>query len=129
LNLGFKPRFIPLIESGAKRQTVREGNRWEPGMLAHIWQNYRGGKNTARPQTLLFVAEVTKVEGIEIAIAPAARMPIWIDGDLLTDIQRLDFARADGFSSTAEMRNFWLTHHGMGLFSGQVIHWDFERRK
>lgn len=129
MNLGFKDRFIPLIESGAKRHTIRTGKRWRAGMLAHLYKNMRGAKAGPRPQTLLFIAPVVKVEEIRMTFN-AAIFRVYVEREQLDKSEMDALACRDGFpGGTGEMWRFWMDTHGPGIFEGQVIHWDFEKRQ
>lgn len=48
---------------------------------------------------------------------------IQVDGVFLVRAARETFALQDGFDSLAEMRAFWLEHHGSEPFRGFVISW------
>ncbi len=137
MNLGFKPRFIPRVRSGEKRHTVRAGARWRVGMTGHLWENMRGRKDGLRPQTLIFCAPVIKVETFHSERSPRVTglgsegsfFRIRIDGHLLDQDELEAFARADGFADSRDM-HLWLNGEKRPLtLVGQVIHWDYDRRK
>lgn len=44
MNLGFKDQFIPMVEDGSKRHTIRAGERWRVGMRADLWRQMRRPK-------------------------------------------------------------------------------------
>ena len=35
--LGFKDRFVPMVEDGSKRHTIRAGKRWKVGISADLY--------------------------------------------------------------------------------------------
>ena len=130
MNLGFKRRFVPLVRDGDKTHTIRGGKRWRVGMRGDLWENMRGPKTSARPQTLIFRAPVVDVEDIQIRLNED-EWEIVIEGNKLEIDEAEAFARRDGFLSLLDMCNFWSVEHGTGGvvdFDGQVIHWDYERR-
>lgn len=133
MNLGFQDRFIPRIESGDKRHSIRKGNRWRVGMTAHLWKNMRGRKNGPKPQTLIFIAPVVKVERITIQVYDPvyqSDLSIWIEGVELTESEKQTFAQRDGFDGSLDMHRFWAKEHGVGVrFFGQIVHWDFKQRR
>lgn len=128
----FKSGFVPLIQSGAKRQTIRAHRKRHarPGEMLQLYTAMR------TKQCRKIIPDVRCVAVDEI-IMPAGCWtnkgdydPILINGIpvLLDDLEA--FARADGFqaeqSHTAahEMRTFWRLYHGLGRFEGVVIRWE-----
>jgi hypothetical protein len=131
--LGFKDRFVSLIESGEKRHTIR-GHRAdiEAGTRLDLYARPR-----QKGMRLIFRAPCTKVEQIEIRdFAAGVDAGIRIDGIELSGDERELLAKADGFTqskvnehfvSTAwlDMLMFW---EGRLPFDGVIIHWDFAKR-
>jgi hypothetical protein len=114
----FKLRFRAKIESGEKRHTIR-GERKQKQRVGDPCCLFTGmrTKNCRR----IFNAPCLKVERIVIG----ANGVVIIDGEQLSRDERESFARCDGFESFSEMLAFW---DGRLPFSGEVIHWDYERR-
>lgn len=125
--LGFKDRFVPLIESGAKRHTIR-------GIRADIKIGTRLDLY-ARPRQkgmrLIFRAPSVKVERIQVTPVyfgdGGSRAAIAIEGVWLEDDEREAFAVRDGFRDFDDMCEFWKVNRELP-FEGCVIHWDFEKR-
>lgn len=138
---GLKDRFIPKVESGLKRHTIRRGKRWRAGMRIDLYRNVR-----QKSMELIFRAPVTKVESIQIVIdLERQRLWAWVNGAKLSDSELETLARVDGFEhGMAQMFVFWRDQHsgrtkgarrssrpivpGNIHFDGQIIHWDYERR-
>lgn len=152
--LGFKDQFVPYVEDGSKRHTIRSGERWKAGMRADLYARPR-----QKGMRLLFRAIVTRVEPIYIGTlpyAPDGEIDIVIQGQRLSQNERDSFAWRDGFRWRPEpcahccnwaacnalqvcrqigsakdsgcfkrMMDFW---DGQLPFTGQIIHWDYERR-
>lgn len=124
--LGFKDRFLPMIEDGSKTHTIRAGARWKAGMRADLYARPR-----QKGMRLLFRATVTRVQTIDIREMPEElHIQVAIDGSLLTPSEAEAFFWRDGFRfeampSTEQAYGFWL---GAMPFRGQLIHWDYTRR-
>lgn len=120
----FKPRFVPLICEGMKRQTVRRhrARHARPGECLQLF----AGLRTAEARRILLVDPVcTEVLPIRISFAAGriARIEV-ADVPVLS----LDgFAVRDGFEDIADMTDFWVEHHGGRDFEGVVIEWAMPR--
>lgn len=121
--LNFKPRFIPAILSGAKRQTIRALGRRRHAIPGETLQLYTGMRT--KQCRLIGTAVCTKAKPIEmlfagllsvIEIGPLRR----IDGSELDT-----FAIADGFPDWPAMLAFWRETHPdcQDSFSGLIIEW------
>lgn len=126
--LGFKDRFVALVESGEKRHTIRAGDFWRVGMTAHLYQRPR-----QKGMRLIFRAQVTKVEEIELrgGLHFLKPMVVRIDGVDLSCDECEALAVRDGFSGFTAMTLFWrpqLRKSENGIWYGQIVHWDFEQR-
>lgn len=124
---GFKRRFVPKIRRGFKRHTIRRGRRWRAGMRMDLYENVR-----QKDMKLIFRAPVVKVEDITIHVGDPfyseRNLMVFIEEHLLADDELDEFAVRDGFEGLGEMGKFWHEEHGLGMFSGQVIHWDYDKR-
>lgn len=118
--LMFKPRFAPLVKAGTKKQTIRPlGKRKvEPGMIADcrewIGKPYRSKQRSLRESKILEVAEVEiRKDGIHA------------EQEFLQELYSSvgQFARADGFSTWSEMRDWFEKEHGLP-FKGRMILWE-----
>ena len=116
----FKKRFVPLIEAGLKRQTIR-GERKRHARRGEPLQLYFGMR-TAHCRKIIDdpICEAvwpislwvpTKLEPCTIRFGGAGR---YIDHD---------FAVRDGFESVEDFTRFWFDTHGPGTFHGVVIGW------
>lgn len=119
---GLKDRFIPEVESGKKRHTIRRGKRWRAGMRIDLFANVR-----QKTMHLIFRAPVTCVEDIVILVG-SVWFTVYINDHALDQTELVMLAIRDGFKSAADMHAFWLKQHGLGSFDGQIVHWDYERR-
>lgn len=114
----FKPRFAPLVESGAKCRTIRPVPARMPRPGDTISLREWTGKPYRSKQRVLRESVITSGEPIQISIG-------WIrvgDRPALIGAGRDMFARADGFADFAEMRDFFRAEHGLP-FTGILILW------
>lgn len=110
--LGFNENFVPAIVAGAKVHTIREGQRWRIGEMAHFCG--RAGQ----PDQYEFwpPLPIVAIQAIELTTSE-----LRIDGRLLPPHELLILARADGFSSAAELLAFFADKPLP--FRGQLLHW------
>lgn len=114
--LGFKKQFAPLIESGAKRQTIRAKRK--DGKNPHIGERlhlYTG----LRTKSCRKLGEATCINVQEIAIFAAG---IVLSGVWLSTNDQECLARADGFDDFGKMSDFFEKEHGLP-FWGLLIEW------
>lgn len=110
----FKPQFAPLVESGAKCQTVRPTPECMPKVGEPIslraWTGlpYRSKQRVLRESVIVAVACVDVTE-TGVAVNSLAEP---------CD----DFARADGFKDFHEMSEWFKAQHGLP-FEGILIRW------
>lgn len=110
--ISFKKQFREDILAGRKRQTVRLTRRAAVGDLASLYTGMRT-KYCAK----ICVVTITRV--LPVVIDDAGVM---LDG---SHVDRERFARADGFKSFDEMRDFQRKHYGEGnAMRGWVHFWD-----
>jgi hypothetical protein len=112
----FKPRFAPLVETGAKLQTIRPVpvRRPQPGDIISLraWEGapYRSKQRVLREAKVTAVLDVLLTEsGIILGLLPLEAA----DG----------FAKADGFDSWSDMRDWFNETHGLP-FAGILICWS-----
>lgn len=123
----FKARFVPKIEDGSKRHTIRGRRRYEdkPGDTMHLFYGAR-----TKQCRLLMRVPCTRVQLVRIAMAKGpCRLKMFfieIDGVELDRDERERLAIADGFSSFKEMMSFWT---GRLPFEGKIYHWNPEERR
>jgi hypothetical protein len=114
----FKPQFAQLVESGAKRQTIRPVPKTmpRPGDIfdARQWTGlpYRSKQRKLGEWPIVRVADVFIAEGWAL-----------LDMKPVHEFSALDaFARADGFGSWEQLTHWFRTTHGLP-FSGILIQW------
>ncbi len=140
--LGFKARFVPMILDGSKRHTIRAKRKIAPrvGETCHLYTGLRqrgpiiqklaSGQVVRQKMTRLLgrwpCVKVQEIEIIERADLQALYKGsslawVWIDGIGLSEDEREALAVSDGFTSFAEMMEFW---EGRLPFVGDIIHWN-----
>lgn len=135
--LGFKKRFVPLVEDGSKTHTIRAKRKLRPraGETCHCYTGLR--QKGAR---LLGRWKCVKVEEIKIYECGGGRFSVWIGDQELTPDEKDALAWRDGFRSRGvagafgEMVEYWTRLHpkaGPIAFEGDLIHWEYvvARRK
>lgn len=120
--LSFKKHFVPKIEDGSKKHTIREDkpNRWKHGNKIHFatgvrtkhYNNFKQGSCTGvqpikiDPKSKTVTIDV--LTGYMIGDKPMTIHPSKME----------DFAKNDGFDS---LEDFWKWFDEP--FSGKIIHW------
>jgi hypothetical protein len=109
----FQTRFVPLIRSGRKCQTIRATRSHPdiPGATMHLYTGLR-----RRGARLLARVECIGVQ--RITITPSGR--VWIGGVKLSRPGCESLARDDGFKDFSDMIQFW---QGRLPFSGHIYYW------
>jgi hypothetical protein len=120
----FQKRFIEPILSGTKRQTVRRIGARRPAKPGEELQLYSGLRTKqCRLIARARCADVSPVQIVFGCLDLDERDMVFVDGiSCLIN----DFARDDGFSCWAELREFWAKHHPdvSTDFEGLRIAWD-----
>ncbi len=115
--LMFMERFAPKVQAGTKRQTIRPSG----GRTYHVGQRLSlrkwSGKAYRSPQVVL----------AEVFCTGWCRLTITVDGIItprgpIVGKELYDFARADGFDSWDDMRDWFTATHSLPFF-GQLIEW------
>ena len=128
--LSFKAQFAEPILAGTKRQTIR--NRKYPPKVGDRLQLYVGmrTKHCRKIMPDVICSEVQLVVITVDRAHPEIIAEIDFGEFKLRDHEVERFAVADGFAASEgctarrAMGNFWLRHHGAGLFAGYVIRWE-----
>jgi hypothetical protein len=109
----FQPRFVPFIEDGRKKHTIRaiRANVDKPGNIVHLYVGLRH-----KGARLIGRFECTRVESI--VILPGYR--VYVEGVELSKSECESLAKCDGFQNFMEMKEFW---DGRLPFTGTIIHW------
>jgi hypothetical protein len=119
----FQPRFAPLVEAGAKLQTIRP-LRKRPVQSGDVLdlRTWTGAPYRS-PQRKLREVVCTRTAQIEI---DSLRGLVWIgegfESELLTRRQADRFAQRDGFKGRGEMADWFEAMHGLP-FAGVLIEW------
>ena len=116
----FQKQFVPLIESGAKRSTIRQrrknGYLPRPGEVLRLY-------NGMRTRSCKLIREVAVVEVLPITInANNGCADVVLNMGRLTDTQVGELARADGFKNIHEFAEFFEQKYS-GALSGYLIRW------
>ena len=127
--LGFKRQFVDYVLDGSKLHSIR-ALRKRPFAAGDTLSLYYGMRT--KQCRLLFRAPCIKVEEFRMV-----RARVWIDGEELCRDEKDALAWRDGFrfKDTGRagcfelMLAFWVKTHGDIDFSGQIIHWDFDKRE
>jgi uncharacterized protein YqfB (UPF0267 family) len=117
----FQPRFVPLIESGTKTQTIRADRKRHarPGETLQLYTGMR-----TRSCRLIREAECVSVTPIRLDFERTQSIVIGEEDALMTPCARDLFARRDGFTDWLDLVAFWRRHHpDIDVFSGVLIRW------
>lgn len=122
----FKARFVPMVRHGQKRQTVRanrkDNRRPVPGDTVKLYSGLRTSSCH-----LLLEARCSECLGIRMSLddgfGEGAGGELFINGEPQGPTERAEFARADGFSSWAEMADWFRQNHGPE-FEGFCVKWE-----
>jgi hypothetical protein len=109
------------IVSAPKIHTIREGNRWKPGMTIHMAYGVRTKKYEQFNKGIDGLQRVVSVQKIEIEIYGGGKIVrIIIDDKIISDNPELTYQLAvnDGFDNLFDFFK-WFSKD----FVGQIIHW------
>ncbi len=116
----FKPKFVTLITTGQKNQTIRPYRKIMPkaGDLADLreWE----GRPYHSAQRKILQAPIKLIQDIEID--PLAHT-IKLNGETLLDGAVDYLARNDGFFPVASFFDFFRQQYGPKLFQGFITYW------
>jgi|SRR6185503_4312760 len=118
----FKPQFAPLVESGAKRQTVRPIPMRMPKAGERISLREWTGKPYRSKQRVLRDCKISVVERINFCDT-GRELLVGIGNKSLTPEDLNAFAKADGFRDAIEMFDWFEATHGLP-FEGILIKWS-----
>jgi hypothetical protein len=121
----FIPRFVPAVESGEKRQTIRLPRKKNPiypgdNLILGTWTGkpYRSKVRRLREGETCLSVELIEIEDE----APHFPYRIGLKRTWLSVRDRMALARTDGFSSVRDMIDWFRENHGLP-FRGVVIRW------
>ena len=126
-SLNFEPQFVPAVESGEKRQTIRARRKraWLVGDTLHLFAGQR--LSTCRK-----LGEATLLSVRAITIDTEERC-IYLEGSLSdtgrgsgmfmqSDAEALRLAKDDGFASLDDFFDFFEARHS-SCFHGHLLKW------
>lgn len=108
----FQPRFADLVESGQKTQTIRKTLRAKVGDPVHLYTGQR-----TKQCRKLGEGRIVLIQAVEIRW-----QGIYFGNAMLSGKEHDDLAAADGFSSCAEMFDWFEKQHGLP-FDGFLYKW------
>lgn len=121
--IDFKSQFALDVWRGAKRQTIRSTltRRIPPevGQLAHCYTGLR-----TRGVQQLGVWPIVRVEVLRMMIG-LGDVEAVLGSHVLSELQRDELARSDGFPNWPALLAWFAEHHPTGDFSGWVISWNW----
>ena len=112
--LGFSPQFAALVESGAKRQTIR-ASRKHPicvGDRVFLWTGLRQPGARKLGEGIVEDVDAIRIERNRVRVRT---IPLWDSG-------RLQLAKDDGFESWNALADWFDRTHGLP-FTGTLIRW------
>ena len=119
----FQPRFAPLIQSGAKRQTIRPIPKVLPEAGDIVDCRQWSGLPYRSKQIRLGEFEVEEVGTVFLN---ERAYELHLHGRIFISLKRCDmardFAQADGFDSFDDMLEWFIGNHGLP-FGGILIKW------
>jgi hypothetical protein len=123
--LNFQRQFVPAIMDGTKLQTIRrtraDGKRPLPGDIAALYTGLR-----TRSTQHLRDGQITRCRAIRIDLEGAGELIV--DSNRLTQADRLEFAKADGFPDWPAMHAWFKQQYPEacaegGAFEGFCVEW------
>ncbi|MFD1874123.1 ASCH domain-containing protein [Hymenobacter bucti] len=114
--LGFDEAFAPAIVAGTKIHTIRVGQRWQAGEVAHfcVHAGQPNQREFWEPQPVQLVQDV-ELTATELRV----------DDRLLPAAELLTLAQADGFPTTEALLAYFADK--LLPFRGQLVHWTTRR--
>lgn len=117
----FQKQFVPLIESGAKRSTIRQrrknGYLPRPGDVLRLYQGMR-------TKACRLIREVPVVEVLPITVHTAnGCADVVLNGNRLTDYEVMEMAKSDGFKGVRDFADFFNYKYGPDL-QAYLIRWS-----
>jgi hypothetical protein len=114
--LGFDEAFAAAIVAGTKIHTIRAGQRWRVGEVAHfcVRAGQPGQHEFWEPRPIV------AVQAIELTVTR-----VQVDGRRLPPAELLALAQADGFPTPAALLAYFADKPLP--FHGQLVHWTARR--
>lgn len=114
----FQPKFADQVEALIKRQTIRQRARCKAGDELSL-RKWSGLPYRSKQQHLVESVTCKSVWPVVLEIV-AGTLQIRVAGAIVPDSDA--FAKADGFTSAAAMREWFESTHGLP-FGGELITW------
>lgn len=111
----FKPEFVPLIESGQKRSTIRSTRRCSPGDIMQLYT----GQRTKQCRKIMDALCIGVAE-IEINDSDIWRLPKPADGKVFVNPR---LSHQEGFLNECEMLDFFRRQYGLP-YRGWLHVWE-----
>ena len=113
--LNFQPRFVSLVASGAKRQTIRRPWKRPPrvGQTLYFYVGTRTPACWKIGQAECLSVQTVAFDGVGV---------VRVDDELVPSEGLDAFAREDGFANWREMERWFSKHYGLP-FDGILIRW------
>lgn len=112
----FQPQFVPQIEAGTKRSTIRPRARCKPGDELSLRQ-WTGKPYRSKQREIMCRPRCKAVNDIRINNGTVS-----VNGMVLHGKEESELARCDGFADFVAMRDWFEKTHGLP-FSGELIEW------
>jgi len=118
----FQNRFAELVRVGAKRQTIRKRRKRrihpKDDLSLRRWTGlpYRSKQETLR------LTQCSSVHPIRMSVF-RGELRVRVNDRRLDEVQVVALAQADGFKTTAEMKEWFETNHSFP-FDGDLICWN-----
>jgi hypothetical protein len=117
----FQARFVGMVESGKKRQTIRRARQRPIRVGDRLSLRAWSDKPYRSKQIVLREATCSRVSTIEID-ETFQEIVFVVDGQRLQQEQWARLARDDGFACTTDMLDWFRDVHGLP-FRGVLISW------
>lgn len=117
----FKPRFAPLVKSGAKRHTVRP-RRKRPTCVGDQVSLREWAGLPYRSKQVVLRESVCCMKAAPFEINEDGLF--FVDGMYMGKAWSENFARGDGFRDKAEMVEWFRGEHGLPFRDGEIVYWD-----
>lgn len=117
----FHRRFVPLIQQGLKRQTIRKYGLKRHARPGERMQLYTGMR-TLYCEKVIEDPLCSAVSPISISVRGGMFLSVRLNHVAVLHLDR--FAIDDGFVDAGDMMKFWLETHGTAPFEGVLIEWS-----
>jgi hypothetical protein len=114
----FKAQVADEVETGRKRQTIRQQRRARAGDRLQLYTGMRTKKCRKLRDAICAAAQEITVE------IHGQLVCVRLDGELLPSAMAGELARADGFDGVTSFSEFFEREYGGLPFSGWLIRWD-----